>query len=120
MTKILNAIIIVVMIALIATFIISAVALQNKTDKVISTYSARREELASRQQQIQDMIISLNSTLQSEVGRQQNISAQLGIKFDNVKATPPASVPVTPAVTQAPTPQVVVPTPVKRVVTKAS
>jgi len=113
MTKIFNAIIVVLMIALIATFIVSAVSLQSKTDKILSTYAARREELSTRQQQIQDMIVSLNSTLQTEVIKQQVIATQLGIKVNNTAITPSANSVLTPppAVVSQPTPIVSTPVP---------
>jgi hypothetical protein len=120
MTKTINTLIIIAMIALVATFIISAISLQSKTDKVLTSYSARREELAARQQQIQDMIVTLNSTLQSEIERQQNISAQLGIQFnDTISAPKIVANKTSPSISTPtiPTPPVVVKKPV---VTRAS
>jgi uncharacterized protein YxeA len=119
MTKILNTIIIIVMIALIATFVVTAISLQNKTNQVLTQYSARREELATRQQQIQDMIVSLNSTLQAETIKQQEIAAQLGVQINTTAITPLVTVPTTP-VASTPTPQApVIPQPRPRV-TRAS
>jgi hypothetical protein len=107
------------MIILIATFVVSALSLQNKTDKILSTYAVRREELAARQLQIQDMIISLNSTLQAEMMQQQAIATELGIKINNTITTP-ANTPATP-IASTPTPSpIVVPQPVRRVITRAS
>jgi len=136
MTKILNAIIVVIMIALIATFIVSALSLQSQTDQVLSTYSARREELAARQQQIQDMIVSLNSTFQSAVSQQQALSTEIqkmGVQVNTTLITPSMNVPSAPvAVAQQPAvstpvvqtpaaPIVASPTPPRsRVVTRAS
>jgi hypothetical protein len=104
MTKIVNTIIGIILIALIATFIVSAVSLQGKTDTILSAYAARREELAGQQQRIQDMIAALNSTLQSEITRQQAVAAQLGIQTNNTASSPQ------PPISQ-PTPTVVTPTP---------
>ena len=117
MTKTTNIIIVALIIALITTFIVSAVAMQSKTDKTLSTYTARREELSAQQQQIQSMIISLNSTLQSEVEKQKIVSDKLGVKSNYTAAAPVITEP-TPAVVQ-PTPVVTTPTPTRRV-TRAS
>ena len=97
MTKILNAIIITVMIALIAVFIVSAISLQSKTDKVLTQYSAKREELAAKQQQIQDLIVSLNSTLSAEAVKQQQIATQLGITINTTTIAPLTTISTTPA-----------------------
>ena len=115
MAKLINTIIVAVMILLIATFVISALSLQSKTDKVLTTYSARREELATKQQQIQDMIVSLNSTLQSQMEAQQVIATQLGVKLNTTIPAPvvqpsqpvstPAPVVSTPPPQPVPTPQ---------------
>jgi uncharacterized protein YxeA len=130
MTKILNAIIVVIMIALVATFIISAMSLQSRTDSILSTYSARREELAARQQQIQDMILSLNSTVQQEMGKQQALTNQITTLGNQINSSivAAASAPiVTPTAPTAPTPAfkattspTVISRPAPRVVTRAS
>jgi len=120
MTKILNIIIVVLMIALIATFIVSAVSMQGKTDKIAAAYALKREELLTRQQQIQDMIASLNSTLQSEIGRQQAVAAQLGTQTNSTMSAPTPIITPAPAVpTPPPAPVVVQPAPMPRV-TRAS
>jgi len=134
MAKVLNAIIVVVMIALIATFIVSALSLQNKTDQILSTYSAKRDDLAARQQQIQDMIVSLNSTFQAAVSQQQSLSTEIqnmGVQVNTTLITPSMNVPIAPTasvvnsqpsapvvstpVAQAPAAPVVVSQPVRRV-----
>jgi hypothetical protein len=123
MAKILNTIIVMIMIALIATFIVSALSLQSKTDKILSTYSARREELAARQQQIQDMIVSLNSTLQAEMTNQQAIASDLGIKINSTISAPQPSQPVVntnPVVSNPPPQPPVVTQPTPRIITRAS
>jgi len=115
MAKLINTIIVAVMILLIATFVVSALSLQSKTDKVLTAYSARSEELATKQQQIQDMIVSLNSTLQSQMEAQQVIATQLGVKLNTTIPAPvvqpsqpvstPAPVVSTPPPQPVPTPQ---------------
>jgi len=122
MSKILNGIIVVVMIALIATFVVSAVSIQSQTTNILSTYAARREELATRQQQIQDMILTLNATLQNEMINQQAIATELGIQVNNTNITPPVNsvtappviVPTTPVVSTPVQQPVVTPTPVSQ------
>ena len=115
MTKTFNIIITVVMIILVAAFIVSAISLQSKTDQILSTYSARREELAAKQLQIQDMIVALNSTLQSEIGKQNVIATRLGTKVNTTVSTPQPVInqPTPPPVVTNPAPQPVVtqPTP---------
>ena len=124
MAKLINTIIVAVMILLIATFVVSALSLQSKTDKVLTAYSARSEELATKQQQIQDMIISLNSTLQSQMEAQQVIATQLGVKLNTTVPAPvvqpsqPVSTP-TPVVSTPPPQPVPTPQPMRRV-TRAS
>jgi hypothetical protein len=108
MTKIFNAIIVVIMIALIATFIVSAMAMQTKTNNILTAYSARREELAGRQQQIQDMIVSLNSTLQSEIANQRVLANELGVKINETVSAPKPVVNTTTTTTKP----VVIPSPV--------
>jgi len=134
MAKVLNAIIVVVMIVLISTFIVSALSLQNKTDQILSTYSAKRDDLAARQQQIQDMIVSLNSTFQAAVSQQQSLSTEIqnmGVQVNTTLITPSMNVPIAPTapvvnsqpsapvvstpVAQAPAAPVVVSQPVRRV-----
>jgi len=112
MTKIFNAIIVVLMIALIAVFIVSAVSLQSNTDKILTSYSVKREELATKQQQLQDMIVSLNSTLQSEVEKQQVIAAQLGLQLNSTVSAPTPIVTTTPAPVVTPAPIIAPPQPV--------
>lgn len=120
MTKIFNTIIVMIMIALVATFIISAISLQDKTDKILSTYSARREELAGRQQQIQDMISSLNSTLQSEIEKQQAIATQLDIKINETASAPKPGINQNTTVSTPVPPAPVPPKPKPIVITRAS
>jgi len=137
MTKILNTIIVVIMIALIATFVVSALSLQNKSNNILTTYAARREELAAKQQQIQDMIVSLNSTFQAAVSQQQALSSEiqtLGAPINTSLITPSMNVPAVPQVpsiqqstpavmtpvAQAPPAPVVVTQPTRRVVSRAS
>ena len=121
MAKIFQTIIVVLLIALVATFIVSAVSLQSKTDKILTTYAARREELAARQLQIQDMIVALNSTMQTEAVNQQALATELGVKINNTVVAPPVVVPTTPVVSTPvqQTPPPVVTQPIRRV-TRAS
>ena len=123
MTKILNVAIVLVMIAVVVTFVVSAISLQNKTDKILSQYSVRREELAGRQQQIQNLIITLNATVQSESENQKILAEQLGIALKDINATLPNVTTVTnktnTTINIVSTPTPVVPKP-PRIVTRGS
>ncbi|MGV8086945.1 MAG: hypothetical protein ACP5N1_04910 [Candidatus Woesearchaeota archaeon] len=118
MTKVLNAILVILMIAVIATFVVTAISLQNKTEKVLSEYSIRREELAGKQQQIQDLVMTLNSTIQTESEKQQVLSEQIAVTLKNINATLPNKTAI--VTNQATTIAPPAPKPIKRVVVSSA
>lgn len=87
MTKTLNIILVLAITVLITSFVVMAVSLQKKADLVLSQYSIRREELATKQQQIQDIVLTLNSTLQMELENQRTIAEQIDTTLKNINAT---------------------------------
>lgn len=95
MSKVLNIILVALMVVLVATFLVFAISLQTKTDKVLSQYAIKREELAGRQQQIQDLVATLNSTIQTEVQNQKVIADALNVTLKTTNVTPPKNVTTT-------------------------
>jgi hypothetical protein len=103
----------IVMIAsviVISVILIAMAIYQNeKTKEASATYSARKEELMTRQQQLSFMIEQLNSTLQADLNRQETLAAQLSnltnekITLQQAKIITPAPAPV-PAPAPKPTP----------------
>jgi len=127
MTKALNIIIVLAMIALITTFVVSAISLQTKTDNILLQYSVKREELATKQQQIQDIIATLNSTIQTESNNQKIMAQKLNVTLQNTTVALPTTVDntvtkttTTTVTTPNPAPAPVISTPRIRRVTSAS
>ena len=66
--------------AIILVLILSRVYLNNRianNDSLLADYTKRQQNLLNQQQQLQDMIIDLNNTLQAELTNQNALSEQL-------------------------------------------
>ncbi len=115
MTKISKKSILLVTIFVIGFLILSRIYLANKvsnTDALLVDYTQRQQELLNQQHQLQDMIIDLNKTLQSEISTQKDLSSQLasitgqsttssGSSTTPLPNTPPQTTTTTTPVTRA-------------------
>jgi len=92
-------------IILVGSLLFASLSMQNKTATLSSSYEARKEDLISNQQQLENLILELNKTLQIVQAREQNLSNQVAILENKA-----AQQITTPAIIQTtPTPAVSVP-----------
>jgi hypothetical protein len=80
MTKLTKKSIIVTSLLLIVVLIFSRVYIQSKltnNDAILNEYNSKRQELSTKQEQLQSQINNLNVMLQTEITRQNSLSDQL-------------------------------------------
>jgi uncharacterized coiled-coil protein SlyX len=94
-----------ILIVLVSVFVIISLLglsfhINKKADNLASSYTARKEDLQVQQAKLENVIATLNNTLNQEKLTEQNLSNQLSTMKNQTLANPPT----TPAPKPKPTP----------------
>jgi predicted PurR-regulated permease PerM len=98
-----------ILIVLVSIFVIISLLglsfqIKNKTDNLITSYNARKEDLQLKQTSLESAILTLNNTLQEEKLMQQNLANELALLKNQTPSTNPPTTPPAPKPTPSPPP----------------